>query len=141
MPRFDNAKDLEKHLKKALDSLQAEVLITTQAKLGSAAVSPVDTGRMRSSWFAAEGASSNEVAPEKENSRSSDATDLKVDANKTYHLTNNLPYVKAVALEGRAKSKGNGKGKGGNWFIDFMNVTVPKIQNAAARVVKQEYEL
>lgn len=135
MPRFDNAKDLEKHLKKALDALQAEVLITTQARLGSAAVSPVDTGRLRSSWFAAEGASSNEVAPEKENSPNSDATNLRVDADKTYHLTNNLPYVQYVALEGKAVSKP------ANWFIDFMNVTVPKIQNAAARVVKQEYEL
>ena len=135
MPRFDNAKGLEKHLKKALDALQAEVLITTQAKLGSAAVSPVDTGRLRSSWFAAEGASSNEVAPEKKNSPNSDATNLRVDADKTYHLTHHLPYVQYVALEGKAVSKP------ANWFIDFMNVTVPKIQNAAARVVKQEYEL
>jgi hypothetical protein len=59
MPTFKNAKDLEKHIKKAMDALQAEVLITTQARLGSTAVSPVDTGRFRSSWFAAEGSASS----------------------------------------------------------------------------------
>ena len=135
MPRFDNAKDLERHLKKALDALQAEVLITTQAKLGSAAVSPIDTGRLRSSWFAAESSPSSDVAPEGADSPNTDATDLRVDAKKTYHLTNNLPYVQYVALEGKVVSQPK------NWFIDFVNVTIPKIQDAAGRVIKGEYEL
>jgi hypothetical protein len=135
MPVFDNAKDLEKHLKKALDSLVAEVLITTQAELGSSRVSPVDTGRMRSSWFAAEGSSSDAVAGEGDNSPNSDATGLQVDANKEYHLTNNLPYAQSVAIEGHVVAKPK------NWFIDFVNVRVPKIQDAAARVVRAEFEL
>ena len=59
MSKFDNPADLRRHLKKAMNALQAEVIITTQAKLGSAAVSPIDTGRFRSSWFAAEGAASS----------------------------------------------------------------------------------
>ena len=135
MPVFNNAKDLERHLKKALDSLVAEVLITTQAELGSARVSPVDSGRMRSSWFAAEGSSSDAVAAEKDNSPNTDATGLRVDATKEYHLTNNLSYVQYVALEGKAVSKPK------NWFIDFVNVRIPKIQNAAARVTKQAFDL
>jgi hypothetical protein len=184
MPTFDNAKDLERHLKKALDALVAETLITTQAELGSAAVSPVDTGRFRSSWFAAEGSPSSEVAPEadvkavgglrkrqakakKTNDQwevigkiqkasqaeidakktkagstglgsygpQTNATGLTVDSDKTYYLTNNLPYAQSVAIEGKVVSKP------ANWFHDFVNARVPKIQDAAARVTKKQYEL
>ena len=184
MPRFTRASDLEKHLKKALDQLQAETLITTQAELGSTRVSPVDTGRFRASWFAAEGSPSSEVAPEADEkavgrlrgrqarrdaknaeiqsvgeregfsqsaidsqkskagsrglssySPQDNATGLRVDSDKTYHLTNNLPYAQSVAIEGHVVAKP------ANWFIDFANTRVPKIQAAAAKVVKQKYEL
>jgi hypothetical protein len=135
MPTFNNAKDLERHLKKALDALQAETLITTQAELGSARVSPIDTGRLRSSWFAAEGQASNEEAPEGTDSPNTDARGLRVDSSKEYHLTNNLPYAQSVAIGGHVVSKPV------NWFIDFTNVRVPKIQEAAARVIKKRFEL
>jgi hypothetical protein len=135
MPVFRDAAALEKHLKKALDRLQAETLITTQAELGSARVSPIDTGRLRSSWFAAEGQASNEEAPEGTDSPNTDARGLRVDSSKEYHLTNNLPYAQSVAIGGHVVSKPV------NWFIDFTNVRVPKIQEAAARVVKQEFSL
>ena len=135
MPRFTRASDLEKHLKKALDQLQAETLITTQAELGSSKVSPVDTGRLRSSWFAAEGTASSAVPPEGTDSPNTDAKGLRVDAFKTYHLTSNLPYAERVAVEGHVVQKP------ANWFIDFANTRVPKIQAAAAKVVKQKYEL
>ena len=135
MPTFDNAKDLERHLKKALDALQAEVIVTCQSELGSTKVSPYDTGRFRSSWFAAEGSASSAVAAEGTDSPNTDATGLKVDSNKEYHLTNSLPYAQSVALEGKVVSQPK------NWFIDFTSVRVPKIQNAAVRVVKAEFEL
>ena len=163
MPTFNNARDLERHLKKALDAMVAETLITTQAELGSAQVSPVDTGRFRASWFAAEGAASSEVAPEAEaktvkrlrrrqakaaaegtNAGSRglrsygpqvNAAELRVNSDRTYHLTNRLPYAQSVAIEGKVVSKPK------NWFFDFINIRVPKIQNAAARVVKSTYEL
>ena len=184
MPTFNNAKDLERHLKKALDALQAETLITTQAGLGSTKVSPYQTGRFRSSWFAAEGTPSSEVAPDADakavgrlrrrqakaaaknaqiqaageseglsqsaidsqksragsNGLSSyrpqdNATGLKVDSDRTYHLTNNLPYAQSVAIEGNVVSKPK------NWFIDFTNVRIQKIQEAASRVIKQQFEL
>jgi hypothetical protein len=135
MPRFTDPKDLERHLKKALDRLQAETLITVQAELGSTKVSPYDTGRFRSSWFAAEGTPSSETASEGTNSPNTDANGLRVDASKTYHLTNNLPYAQSVAIEGKVVSQP------ANWFFDFQNARIPKIQQAAARVVKQEFEL
>jgi hypothetical protein len=135
MPRFNNAKDLERHLKKALDSLQAEVLITTQAKLGSTQVSPYDTGRFRSSWFAAEGSASSAVAPEGADSPNTDATGLRVDSRKTYHLTNSLVYAQSVAIEGNVVSQPK------TWFTSFRNETIPRIQQTAAKVVKQEFDL
>ena len=135
MPRFTNPRDLERHLKKALDALQAETLISVQSELGSSAVSPIDTGRFRSSWFAAEGTASNAVASEGTNSPNTDAAGLRVDPRKEYHLTNSLPYVQKVALEGHVVSKGE------NWFVDFKNTRIPRIQNEAARQVKSEFDL
>ena len=143
MPRFESAKDLERHLKKALDTLQFEVIKDTQAQLGSKTVSPWSTGRLRSSWFAAEGQASSEVAPEGTDSPNTDATGLRVDSSKTYHLTNNLPYVQPIALgenlppswggEARAKSRG--------WFTLFRDETIPQIQQDTARAVKRHFDL
>jgi len=126
---------LERHLKKALDSLQAEVIVTTQSELGSTRVSPYSTGRFRSSWFAAEGSPSSAVAPEGTDSPNTDATGLRVDASKEYHLTNSLVYAQSVAIEGKVVSQP------ANWFFDFQNARIPKIQEAAARVVKNEFSL
>ena len=135
MPRFDNAKDLERHLKKALDALQTEVIVTAQSRLGSTAVSPRNTGRFRSSWFAAEGTASSEVASEGTDSPNTDATGLRVDSRKTYHLTNSLVYAQSVAIEGNVVSQPK------TWFTSFRNETIPRIQQTAAKVVKQEFDL
>lgn len=132
---FKDAKALERHLKKAMDALAGEVLITSQARLGSTAVSPVDTGRLRSSWFAAEGSPSRDVASEGANSPNEDAKGLKVDSNKDYHLTNNLPYAQEVALNGHVVSKP------ADWFTSFVSTTTPKIAAEAARQIKKEFDL
>ena len=135
MPKFNNAKDLERHLKKAMDTLQSQVLITAQRRLGSKAVSPRDTGRFRSSWFAAEGSASSAVAPEGTDKANEDATGLRVDSSKQYHLTNSLPYAQSVAIEGNVVSQPK------TWFTSFRNETIPRIQQTAARVIKQEFDL
>ena len=135
MATFRDAKALAAHIKKALDATVAESLITAQAELGSAAVSPISTGRLRSSWFAAEGSPSSEVPPEGTNSPNTDATGLRIDSSKTYHLTSSLPYSQYICLEGKAVSKP------ANWFIDFLNTRVPKIQAKAAQQIKREFSL
>ena len=135
MPRFTRGEDLQRHLEKALDRLQQEVIVTTQAELGSTAISPVDTGRFRSSWFAAEGTPSREEAPEGTNSPNDDAKGLRVRGDRAYYLSNSLPYAEAITVEGRVVSKPT------NWFASFRNSRIPKIQAAAARVVKQEFDL
>ena len=141
MPKFNNAKDLERHLKKAMDTLQFEVIKTTQAQLGSTDVSPWSTGRLRSSWFAAEGQASSEVAPEGTDKANEDATGLRVDSRKTYYLTNNLPYAQAIAIEGRTNPEKNQKSKPATWFTSFRNETIPRIQQTAAKVIKQQFSL
>ena len=135
MPKFTRASDLEKHLKKALDATLYETIRSTQGSLGSEAVSPKDTGRFLSSWFSQEGSPSSEVAPEDANSPNIDATSLKVDSDKTYHLTNSLEYAQSAAIEGRVVSKGP------NWFHDFRNVGIPKIMEQSANAAKEKYDL
>ena len=135
MPVFRDPKKLQAYLKKAMDALQAETLISVQSRLGSAAVSPVQSGRLRSSWFAAEGQASDAVPPEGANSPNTDATGLRVDSRKDYHLTSSLPYSQAVAVEGRVVSKPT------NWFTSFRNETIPKIQAEAAKQIKSEFSL
>ena len=134
MPKFNNSRDLERHLRKALDALQAEVIITTQSELGSTAVSPVRDGRFRSNWFAAEGAASSQTT-EATNSPQTNATGLKVDSSRTYFLSNALPYAQAIAVEGKVVSKPT------TWFKDFRSSRIPKIADEAGRQIKQEFEL
>ena len=134
MPKFNNSRDLERHLKKALDAMQAEVIITTQSELGSTAVSPVREGRFRSNWFAAEGVASTQTT-EATNSPQTNATGLKVDSRRGYHLTNSLPYAQAVALDNRVVSKPK------TWFKDFRSSRIPKIADEAGRQIKQEFDL
>ena len=135
MPVFKDPKKLAAYLKKAADALQAETIITTQAELGSKQISPYQTGRFRSSWFAAETQPSNAVAPEGADSPNTDATGLKVDSRKDYHLTNNLPYAQSIAIEGRVISQET------TWFKDFRSARIPKIQAEAAKQIKQEFDL
>ncbi len=135
MAKFDNAKDLERHLKKAADALLAETLITTQAELGSTKVSPYDTGRFRSSWFAAEGQSSDDVAPEGADIPNTDARGLEIDSSKEYHITNNLPYAQSVTIEGNVVSQPK------TWWTEFRNQRIPEISDTAAKVIKTRFGL
>ncbi len=135
MAKFNDAKALERYLKKAADALLAETLITTQAELGSTKVSPYSTGRFRSSWFAAEGQSSDDVAPEGADSPNTDAKGLEIDSSKEYHLTNNLPYAQSVSIEGNVVSQPE------TWFTSFRNQRIPEISNAASKVIKTRYGL
>ena len=145
MATFKDPRQLQQYIKKALDALQTEVLITTQDELGSDAVSPVATGRFRSSWFAAEGSASNAVAPEGANSANEDAKGLKIDSSKSYHLTNNLPYAEAIAVGENLPSSWGGEArvvsKPKTWFKEFRDQRIPKIQAEAARQIKSEFDL
>ena len=135
MPRFTDPKRLKAYLEQAANATLAESIITTQARLGSSAISPVDSGRFRSSWFASEGSPSGDTAPEGADSPNTDAESLKVDYRRKYYLSNSLEYAQSLCIEGRVVSKD------ANWFRDFRKSQVPKIQDAAAKKVKQQFQL
>jgi len=146
MPRFNNSRDLERYLKKALDRLQAETLIKVQKDLGDPSVSPRDTGRFRSSWFAAEGSSSSAVAPEGTDRANEDAKGLTVSSDKTYHLTNNLVYAAAIALGENTPASWGGQNRvkapiSPTWFTDFKNARIPELQQEAANKIKRDFDL
>lgn len=120
-------KDLDAFLNKVVRG----TVITMQAELGSKKVSPWATGRLRSSWFAAEGNPASGVAAEGADSPNTDATSLKVDWRRQYHLTNNLPYSEVVCVQGKVISQPT------TWFVDFLNSRVPKIIDANVTTARQ----
>jgi hypothetical protein len=125
---------MPKDMDRFLNRVVAETVITMQSELGSTKVSPYDTGRFRSSGFSAEGVPSSAMASEGTDSPSADAMGLKMDWRREFHLTNNLPYAQAVAIEGKVVSQPT------TWFTDFLNSRVPKIVDAAAKVAKAEFD-
>lgn len=135
MAKFRDPKALQLHLKKALDFMVAETIEMAQSQLGSEDVSPKDTGRFRSSWFAAEGRPSREVAPEGANSPRTDAQGLSVNSNRTYYLSNNLEYAESVAIEGKVVSQPV------TWFKTFRDQQIPRIQEQAAENARNRFEL
>lgn len=153
MPRFTDTKKLFSYLRKAEAATLKETIVTVQARLTSSRLHPVDTGRMRSSWYATEGAPSQLVPLVTEGGRQNDARQLEVRPGSVYFLVNNLPYAKPVALGinlpeswgPTPRSKKIGKGKNSrvdpNWYINFRDTTIPKIQELAAQTIKRRYDL
>ena len=135
MPRFTDPKLLKAYLEKAASATLAESITATQKQLGDGAVSPYRDGRFRSSWFASEGSPSGQMASEGTDSPNTDAESLEVDYRRKYYLTNSLPYAQSLCIEGRVVSKSP------NWFRDFRKSQVPRIQELAAKVVKQQFQL
>lgn len=122
-------------LEKFLDLTHKGTLVQMQKELGTTKVSPVDTGRFRSSWFAKADVKSTEEVPEQSGPTYSykpqtDAVDLKLDYKLTYYLSNNLDYAEPV-VGGRVVSKSPG------WFNSFLGNRYPKIVDAAVRAAKK----
>ncbi len=145
MATFSNPKDLIAHLEKAAAEQLKETIITSQAWLGSSKNSPRDSGRLRSSWFAAEGSPSGQEAPEGADSPQTDAKGLTVVLGRDYHLTNNLPYAAPIALGVNLPPSWGGVHRvvsaPVSWFIDFRNQEIPQLMQAAGRVIKRRFDL
>jgi hypothetical protein len=121
-------------LEKFLDLTHKGTLIQMQSELGNARVSPVDTGRFKSSWFAKADSKSDAFTPEQARSNyriNRDAVDLRLDYKATYFLSNNLDYAEPV-VGGRVVSKSPG------WFNSFLGNRYPKIVDAAVRAAKKK---
>ena len=149
MPRFTDTKKLFNYLREAEAATLKETIVTVQARLTSSRLHPVNTGRMRSRWYATEGAPSQLVPLVTEGGRQNDARRLEVRPGSVYFLVNNLPYAKPVALGenlppswgGEPRSKKIGATVDSNWYINFRDTTIPKIQELAAQTIKRRYDL
>jgi hypothetical protein len=145
MATFRDPKDLIAHLEKAAAEQLKETIVTSQAWLGSSKNSPRDSGRLRSSWFAAEGSPSGQVATEGADSSQTDAKGLEVRIGRDYHLTNNLPYAAPIALGVNLPPSWGGQHRvvsaPQDWFITFRNQEIPRIMQAAGRVIKRRFDL
>lgn len=135
MALFTDPRALARHLEEAAGFQLRLGVIEAQAQLGSADVSPVDTGRFRSSWFASVNRASDEVAPEGTNQPRTDAQALRVEAGDDVHLTNSLPYAEALCVEGRVVAKP------ATWFKSFRDNRIPQILDAAAAETKRRFDL
>jgi len=145
MPKFKDPKKLKRYLELAMTETVKVQLVTAQAALGSTRISPRDTGRFRSSWFAAKGNPSDAVAAENTDRPQTNAKDLSYNSKRSYHLTNSLPYAAAIALGINLPPSWGGqnqvKSAPPNWFKDFRDVQMLKIQQQAARYVKKRFQL
>lgn len=125
--------ELIRKIDEALDKGLARFIINTQSKLSAS--SPVDTGRLASSWFIGKDQPDLRVAPEgigKPAERETiDGVSYKVEGtnradvsipeykgkitmNNNWWISNNLPYARRAAFDpGYIGRRGGGKG---DWF-------------------------
>jgi len=118
-------------LNKFLNKVVKYSLVTWQADLSSAKVSPIQDGRLRSNWFAKAGSSSDETT-EDLNSPRTDAEQLPLDWKRTYHLTNNLDYAERLAFGNYAVSKPK------DWFRAYFNANGQNVVDQAIRKAEGE---
>ena len=124
--------ELVKKIDKALDNGLKRFIINTQSKLSAS--SPVDSGRLASSWFVNEGQPSRETRPEswaKPGDRKVQVkrpTDPIIYKNTTYWISNSLPYAEIAALDpGYVGRRGGGRG---DWYTSIIN-NLPKDSDRA----------
>ena len=114
------AKKLFKDLETAMDNGQARFLTNTQSKLSDS--SPVDTGRLASSWNIGQNSMDTSVASEREKGSSSVSIKQysgKITFDGDWHISNSLPYAQRAALDpGYSGRRGGGSG---DWFTRIEN--------------------
>ena len=114
------AKKLFKDLETAMDNGQAKLLIGTQSKLSDS--SPIQTGRLASSWMIGQNSMDTSVASEREKgSRSVSIKQYsgKITFDGDWHISNSLVYAQRAALDpGYVGRRGGGSG---DWFTRIEN--------------------
>ena len=120
--------ELIKEIDDALDKGLARFIINTQSKL--AAASPVDSGRLASSWFVGKGVPNRDEAPERKGSGKNGAwrsgvdqpvftiekPSMKITMDSNWWISNSLPYVSRAAFDPY-----NGRRGAGAWFTSIEN--------------------
>ena len=125
MARFKGGKLIDEILE-AVDGATAQFVTNTQSKLSAS--SPVDTGRLASSWFVNKDSPSTKQPPEEPwaSKQEGEAPTIVVERFKgkiTYGpdwtIASNLPYSERAALDpGYVGRRGGGRG---DWFTAIEN--------------------
>lgn len=111
--------EIVEEIDKALDKGLARFLINTQSKLSAS--SPIDTGRLASSWMIGKGVPDRDVAPEMKKGSEPTITpysgEITLDAD--WYISNSLPYAERAAYDpGYVGRRGGGAG---DWFSRIEN--------------------
>ena len=131
MAKFRGAQ-LVKDIRKALDRGQAQFVTNTQSKLSAG--SPVDTGRLASSWFVGKGNPDRSTAPERDEPGSVTIEKYpgKITFDGDWFVSNNLPYATRAAYDpGYVGRRGGGNGA---WFSQVIN----NLNRDADRIFQRE---
>ena len=103
---------------KGVDQAFAQYLINTQSKLSAA--SPVDTGRLASSWRVSKGEPDTSVEPPREEKGSDKPAKvpnpLQIKFEGTWYITNSLPYAERAGLGAGGQGPYSGRNGTTNWY-------------------------
>jgi len=108
-----------KEIDEALDKGLARFLINTQSKLSAS--SPIDTGRLASSWMIGKGVPDRNVPPERDSpgSVNIEAYSGPIKMDSDWWISSNLPYTERAAFDpGYIGRRGGGAG---DWFSRIEN--------------------
>ena len=124
--------EIVKDIRRALDRGQAQFVTNTQSKLSAG--SPVDTGRLASSWYVAKGSPDRSVPPERDEPGSVTIEEYpgKITFDGDWWVSNNLPYAERAAYDpGYVGRVGGGQGA---WFSTVIN----NLNRDADRIFQRE---
>ena len=150
MAKFRGA-EIVKQIDKMLDNALAQFITNTQSKLSAS--SPVDTGRLASSWFVGKGQPDRRTAPENigkpaerettngvsykvEGTNTADISITrysgKITMDSNWFISNNLPYAERAAYDpGYVGRRGGGQG---GWF----SIVINNLNKDADRIFQRE---
>ena len=111
--------EIVSEIDEALDKGLARFLINTQSKL--AAASPVDSGRLASSWYVGKGVPNRDERPEDWAEPGAKRVEIekpsmKITMDSDWWISNNLPYAERAAFDPY-----NGRRGAGAWFTSIEN--------------------
>ena len=132
MAKKFNGVEIIKKIDKALDEATAQFLINTQSKLSAA--SPVDTGRLASSWNIGRNTPDLSAPPEREKKARSVIKPYpgEITYGGDWFLSSALPYTQRAAFDPY-----NGRRGGGDWFTRIENSLSKDIDRIFQRALSQ----